>query len=270
MRQLQRHSYVKLYTIFVKYIVILLILLASAYLFVFRQTIAPNVSDSPNITPTTSESQATPSQASVKTVDQYAYEIIPLADRTVHLYSNLDQKLTSSALFAKYDCIAATSGGFYDEGDQHIGLFVSEHQLVRSSISHDLFIGYISSRDGKSIQISREQPSDDVLWALQSGPIVWDDGVTNINMKSDENARRIIAAVDQVGRGYLISITAQDSEYSGPPMMQIPQILEKIQSKEKIYFSMALNLDGGFHSFFKNNSVNQSSLATPGSIFCVK
>jgi len=89
-------------------------------------------------------------------------------------------------------------------------------------------------------------------------------------MKSDENARRIIAAVDQVGRGYLISITAQDSEYSGPPMMQIPQILEKIQANENLHFSMALNLDGGFHSFFKSSTVNQSSLATPGSILCVQ
>lgn len=252
-----------------KYIVILLILLTTAYIFVFRQTITPQISDSSHITPT-SESQPTPQQTSVKTVDQYAYEIIPLADRTVHLYSNLDQKLTSSELFAKYDCVAATSGGFYDESDQHIGLFVSEHQLVRSSISHDLFIGYISSRDGKSIQISREQPREDVLWALQSGPIVWDSGATTINMKSDENARRIIAAVDKVGGGYLISITAQDSEYSGPPMMQIPQILEKIQAKENLHFSMALNLDGGFHSFFKSSTVNQSSLTTPGSILCVK
>jgi hypothetical protein len=84
----------------VKYIVILLILLATAYIFVFRQAVTPQISDSPRIT-TTSESQTTPSQASVKTVDQYAYEIIPLVDHTVRLYSNLDEKLTSSALFAK-------------------------------------------------------------------------------------------------------------------------------------------------------------------------
>lgn len=252
-----------------KYIVILLILLATAYIFVFRQAVTPQISDSPRIT-TTSESQTTPSQASVKTVDQYAYEIIPLVDHTVRLYSNLDEKLTSSALFAKYDCLSATSGGFYDEHDQPIGLFISEHQLVRSSITHDLFIGYISSVDGKLVRISREPPSDDVLWALQSGPVVWDGGVTNINMKSDENARRIIAAVDEVGRGYLLSITVQDSEYSGPPMMQIPQVLEKIQIMENLHFSMALNLDGGFHSFFKSSTMNQSSLATPGSILCVK
>lgn len=252
-----------------KYIVILLILLATAYIFVFRQAIAPNVSNSPNIAPTT-ESQATPPQASMKTVDQYAYEIIPLAGRTVHLYSNLDQKLTSSALFAKYDCVSATSGGFYDEQDKPIGLFITENQIVRSAIGHDLFIGYISSNDGTSIRISREPPRDEVLWALQSGPIVWDEGVTNINMKSDENARRIIAAVDEVGKGYLLSITVQDSEYSGPPMIQIPQLLEKIQAKENLEFRMALNLDGGFHSFFKSSTVNQSSLATPGSILCVR
>lgn len=252
-----------------KYIVIFLILLATAYIFVFRQNVTLQISDFSHITPT-SESQTTPSQASVKTVDQYAYEIIPLADRTVHLYSNLDEKLTSSALFAKYDCVAATSGGFYDEQDQPIGLFISEHQLHRQSISHDLFIGYISSRDSASIRISREQPSDDVLWALQSGPIVWDGGATTINMKTDENARRIIAVVDEDGKGYLLSITVQDSEYSGPPMIQIPQILEKIQAKENLQFRMALNLDGGFHSFFKSITVNQSSLATPGSILCVK
>ncbi len=252
-----------------KYIVILLILLATAYIFVFRQTTTPQINDSSHIT-SISGSQAIPTQASVKTVDQYAYEIISLADHTVHLYSNLDQKLTSSALFAKYDCVAATSGGFYDEQDRPIGLFISEHQLLRRSIGHDLFIGYVSSRDGISIRISREPPSDDVLWALQSGPIVWDEGVTTINMKSDENARRIIAAVDEAGRGYLLSITVQDSEYSGPPMMQIPQVLEKIQAKENIHFRMALNLDGGFHSFFKSSTVYQSSLATPGSILCVK
>ena len=251
----------------VKYTVILLIFLVSAYFFVFRQTATPQISDSPNITPS-SESQITPQET--KTVDQYAYELISLADHTVNLYSNLDEKLTSSALFAKYDCLSATSGGFYDEHDQPIGLFISEHQIVRSAIGHDLFIGYISSSDGRSIRITREQPSEDVLWALQSGPIVWDEGVTNINMKSDENARRIIVAVDTKGNGYLLSITAQGSEYSGPPMMQIPQVLEKIQSKENLHFSMALNLDGGFHSFFKSSTVNQSSLATPGSILCVR
>ncbi len=253
----------------VKYIVILLIFLVTAYIFVFRQNFTPQISGSSHITPTI-ESQVTPSQASVKTVDQYAYEIIPLIDHTIHLYSNLDEKLTSSALFAKYDCVAATSGGFYDEQDRPIGLFISEHQLHRRSIGHDLFIGYISSRDGTSMRISREPPSDDVLWALQSGPIVWDEGVTTINMKSDENARRIIAAVDEDGKGYLLSITVQDSEYSGPPMMQIPQVLEKIQANENIHFRMALNLDGGFHSFFKSGTVYQSSLATPGSILCVK
>jgi len=251
----------------VKYIVILLVLLATAYIFVFRQTATPQISDSPNITPS-SESQITPQET--KTVDQYAYELISLADHTVNLYSNLDEKLTSSALFAKYDCLSATSGGFYDEHDQPIGLFISDHRLIRQAIDHDLFIGYISSGDGRSIHIDREQPGEDVLWALQSGPIVWDEGVTNINMKSDKNARRIITAVDEDGKGYLLSITAQDSEYSGPPMIQIPQILEKIQAKENLHFSMALNLDGGFHSFFKSSTVNQSSLATPGSILCVR
>ncbi|MEI6327251.1 MAG: phosphodiester glycosidase family protein [Candidatus Roizmanbacteria bacterium] len=249
-----------------KYILVLSILGVLAYVLMHLSFSPPQI-EQQRINPV----EVTPvTQQQVRLVGKYKYYIMHLARRSVNLHTNLDQKLASSLLISKFHCDSAASGGFYDANDNPIGLFVSENAKVSSAINHDLFIGYLYSQNGESISISRQSPGIDVLWALQSGPIVWDEGPTTVRVKNDENARRIVAAVDVNGAGYLLSIVDGGSEYSGPPLTELTDLVGQIETREGLHFSTAINLDGGFHSFFKTESVYLGSLAPAGSILCVQ
>lgn len=207
--------------------------------------------------------------AASKTVGKYTYDLISLAGKRVALYPNHDTKLSSSELVAKYGCESATSGSFYGLDDRPIGLFISEGRQIQSESSSDLFIGFLSSVDDQRIVIGRRAPTR-VAWALQSGPIVWDGGPTSIRLKSDKTARRIVAAVDTSGRGYLMVLHTAQSIHDGPLLTELGQLVADIGDREKITFDTALNLDGGFHSFFIHADTRLHALATPGSVICVR
>lgn len=200
----------------------------------------------------------------------YAYHIIPLAGRHVDLISNLDDHLSSQELIKKYRCKQAASGGFYDKNHTAIGLLIIDGEVRSHAIPHDLFIGYVSSPDGKTLDISRAPPTDYAIWALQSGPIVWDGGVTTIQLVTDEQARRVVIATDTSGNGYLITVHSTDSTYSGPLLTRLPELIGEIASKEHVSWDKALNLDGGVHSFFKNHETDLPAFAIPGSMLCVR
>ena len=204
-----------------------------------------------------------------KTVGKYTYDLISLAGKRVALYPNHDTKLSSSELVAKYGCESATSGSFYGLDDRPIGLFVSERTQLQTVSDSDLFIGFLSSVDDQRMVIGRSAPTR-IAWALQSGPIVWDGGPTSIRLKSDKTARRIVAAVDTSGRGYLMVLHTAQSIHDGPLLTELGQLVGDIGDREKITFDTALNLDGGFHSFFIHVDTMLHALATPGSVICVR
>lgn len=204
-----------------------------------------------------------------KTVGKYMYSIIPLVGKRVALYPNHDTKLSSSELIEKYRCESATSGSFYGLDGKPIGLFVSEGVQLQPASVNDLFIGFLSSTGDGMMVIGRSAPTRPA-WALQSGPIVWDGGPTSIRLRSDKSARRIVAAVDTSGRGYLIVLHTVDSIHDGPLLTELGQLMADIGDREQITVEIALNLDGGFHSFFIHADTRLHALATPGSVICVK
>ncbi len=205
----------------------------------------------------------------VKVIGRFTYDLIPLEGKRVALYPNHDTKLSSSELVAKYGCESATSGSFYGLDDKPIGLFISEGRQIQSESSSDLFIGFLSSVDGERMVIGRSAPTR-VAWALQSGPIVWDGGPTVLRLATDKSARRIVAATDTFGRGYLIVLHTIDSIHDGPLLTELGQLVADIGDREKISVETALNLDGGFHSFFIHADTRLHALATPGSVICVQ
>ncbi|MEI7652859.1 MAG: phosphodiester glycosidase family protein [bacterium] len=233
--------------------------------FVKSETTKPSISTRNAAMPTSPYGYAD----EAKVIGRFTYDLIPLEGKKVALYPNHDTKLSSSELVAKYECESATSGSFYGLDDKPIGLFISEGRQIQSESSSDLFIGFLSSVDGERMAIGRVAPTR-VAWALQSGPIVWDGGPTSIRLKSDKSARRIVAAVDTSGRGYLIVLHTIDSIHDGPLLTELGQLVADIGDREKISVETALNLDGGFHSFFIHTDTRLHALATPGSVICVK
>lgn len=224
-------------------------------------------SNSPQIDPMTTPPPD--SADGVRVIGRYVYDLIPLEDKQIELYANHQAKLSSSELVTKYGCESATSGSFYGLDSNPIGLFISEGRQIQAESNSDLFIGFLSSVDGERIVIGRSAPTR-VAWALQSGPIVWDGGPTVLRLATDKSARRIIAATDTSGRGYLIVLHTVDSIHDGPLLAELSQLVSDIGDREKFTFDTALNLDGGFHSFFIHADTRLSALATPGSVLCVR
>jgi hypothetical protein len=60
------------------------------------------------------------------------------------------------------------------------------------------------------------------------------------------------------------------SIHDGPLLTELGQLVADIGDREKITFDTALNLDGGFHSFFIHADTRLHALATPGSVICVR
>jgi uncharacterized protein YigE (DUF2233 family) len=218
---------------------------------------------------TPSIAQITPHPSVSRIVGSYAYDLLPLSGKRVSLHPNFSDRLTSNALREKHQCMWGTNGGFYDTSHRPIGLFVSEGVIYREAMTHDLFIGYVYERGGV-ISIDRMPPAGDVVWALQSGPLVWDDGETRLKLRVDESARRMLIGQDVAGQTYLLVLYREESVFMGPRLEEVGRLIRLIGARENISFTKVLNLDGGMHSFYLSSSISFHSFLTPGSILCVK
>lgn len=204
------------------------------------------------------------------TNDDYKIDWITVHDlNNIRLYSNVEEKLTSSE--AKNDklCNYLINAGFITKYGKHIGLFVNSDGKLEDSIRSNTFNGYLSIRDNKS-SITKSEPIYSKI-ALQSGPVLILEGnPLEMNLKSDENARRIVAAVNKNHELMFLAIYLKNSPLSGPKLSDLPEMLLDVEKNTSLDFTNAINLDGGSHSAFLGRSANLFEASIIGGYFCIR
>ena len=190
---------------------------------------------------------------------------------SLSLLANFQEGLEPEESQEKYGCQGLVNGGFYQEDGSPIGLFVSEGIQSSKEISSSTFNGFISLSDEREINISSTAPFGDVIFALQTGPVLMEErNISTLQLKRDEPARRIVAALTEEGDLYFLALYDLDSLFQGPQLTDLPGIILDFSKETGIQFSEAINLDGGTASAFYTEEMTLSPLSPVGSYFCVK
>jgi exopolysaccharide biosynthesis protein len=193
---------------------------------------------------------------------------------TIELYSNLNEKLSSTEAAKKYKCASLVSGGFYTTEFRHVGLFYNNGDLASREIKHNVFDGFIISTKDNSLYISKTPPKDyeNLKLALQAGPIIYyNRKPTTISSEaSKERARRIVAATTQDGDIIFMVLKSKNNPLDGPTLDELPKLIDTISNQKSFNIEAAINLDGGSHSSFLTGTSNTYEVSTIGSFFCIK
>jgi uncharacterized protein YigE (DUF2233 family) len=190
------------------------------------------------------------------------------------LFDNFEQKEVASVLFEKKRCSFLVNGGFYfSEGGNNfpLGLFVSEGRSLSDFSSNNLLNGVLSVNQFGVVRITRSVPSGDLRWAVQTGPLVWENGGrVEGGFDSEKKARRVVAIVTGENRLYFVVFYNADSVYLGPSLSQLPDLLSEFSKERNIILADAVNLDGGNASSFLKDDLKLIELSPLGSYFCEK
>lgn len=186
------------------------------------------------------------------------------------LFSNLDNKLPSKELATKNSCLHIISGGFYDTSGKHIGLLVSEGEIISESRENSLFNAYFSISKSGDVSIT-EYPVFTPRISLQTGPFLLKKSIaTNLSLERDENARRMAVGIDKNKDIYFFAFYDQTNTFSGPKLAELPGIVDQINKERKLNLTDVINLDGGAHSAFLSDLSTLSEASPIGSYFCIK
>lgn len=194
-------------------------------------------------------------------------------DQQVSLHSNLIDMYSAKEAKENIGCTHLVNAGFYrnDQEKQigkHIGLFVTEGETISNSISNTLFNAFIYKKDSR-YYISQSEPVNPEF-ALQSGPLLISKGNKQLlNLSSDENARRVVAAITNENNLIFMVFYESSSLISGPLLAELPELVDKVTTDSGYEVKDAINLDGGSHSAFISDEVTLTDIQTPGGYFCI-
>jgi len=188
----------------------------------------------------------------------------------LHLVPNYEEFVTSTDLVEDTECKYVTSGGFYDKQNEPLGLVISEGKQIYEYKKNVLMNGVLSVNEVDTPRISRGMPSGFLEEAVQSGPLLWENGnQLALNLNSDKNARRVIAAINGDNELYFFVFYNPNSSFGGPLLGDLPALVNEINNKLDLNIADAINLDGGSASVFNNADVTLSELSPVGSYWCV-
>lgn len=227
-----------------------------------------------NSTPVKSPISDSPSPTKVKTIEddghEVAYNLFIASPEQVELFSNLKFSTDSATAKTVHNCRSLINAGFYTKENTHLGLFISNNEIIHPAIESTLVDGFLSIHENNIPTISFDEPTDAPPIAVQSGPIIWKNNARRpLRLIEDKFARRSIAGVTLDGRVVFITVYFNDQEYSGPLLSRTPYILEKIQLAEKLRISDAINLDGGSASAFISEGTTLNEISPIGGFFCI-
>lgn len=188
----------------------------------------------------------------------------------ISLFSNLPYSKTAKTIQKEKNCVAVISGGFYSKDNRHIGLLVSENQILSKFRQNQTFDGFLFEDTDRLVKIADHPPGDNLRFILQSGPLLIKKGQKRIlKISNDAAKRRIVVAITKDGTIYFLAVYLKESVYQGPYLSNLPDILELIEEKLNIHFTDALNLDGGTASAFLSSYHSLEELSPIGSYFCI-
>lgn len=189
----------------------------------------------------------------------------------IALNSNLLDSLTTDQIIEKNKCIYLISGSFFDQENNHIGLFISNKNILSSPINDNFFNGYLSINEKGTVLIDQKIQSDSE-YALQSGPILLlnEKYIDIKSLNNDKKSRRIVAAIDRRGDLYFFVIFDPNNYISGPFLAEAGEIIKSLEEDSNVDLVSAINLDGGTHSAFITKSTKIKELTEIGSYFCYR
>lgn len=191
---------------------------------------------------------------------------------SIELYNNLDKKYSSTKAKETYSCNSVISAGFYNEEKEFVGLFISDGKVLKQYRNNNLFNGVLSINYTDTPRITRPVPTDPLRIAVQTGPILIENGKNVVlNIKNDHKSRRVVASVNGSNELYFLAIHQKNSFYNGPELSNLPMILNIFEEMTDISIADAINLDGGTaSSFIVGDWVQLKELSLVGAFFCLK
>jgi uncharacterized protein YigE (DUF2233 family) len=208
---------------------------------------------------------------------EYSYEKYVVSDVSrLKLIPNFTGSISANDAIDKYKCEFLTNGGFYQDNDANsgekkpIGLFVYDTKSIGKWSQNRLFDGILSINDFETPRITRITPEDQLRFAVQTGPILIENGnVIKLLIRNDKPERRIVTAV--TGDNTLVFyVLYNDKQYfSGPSLTDLPGILKAIEKDSGIDIADAINMDGGTASTFISSDIKLLELTPVGSFICV-
>ncbi|KKR32774.1 MAG: hypothetical protein A2042_06750 [Candidatus Schekmanbacteria bacterium GWA2_38_11] len=149
-------------------------------------------------------------------------------------------------LVKKSGAIGAITGGFYDYGKDRkgfkpVGILIVDGQKIAKWMAGVNGI-FIVNQDGATdiIDKGKYKYSPDILQAVQSGPILVNDGGIKIDKPSSFNEFKILprTAVG-ITKDKKIIMVAGETGYNGLSLYELAEIMKRLESDK------ALNMDGG-------------------------
>jgi len=187
------------------------------------------------------------------------------------LIPNFDEKKSSRNVFEENNCLVLVNGGFYSKTFKPIGYFIVNTQKLSDFEKNRLFDGIFSINEYGIPRITRVLPKDNLVNAVQTGPIIFENGATvSLNISRDKPARRIIAAVTGSNELIFIVFYSPSNYFLGPLLSDLPEEIKKLNESEKLDIADAINLDGGSASSFITKKVSLTEASPVGSYFCIQ
>lgn len=188
----------------------------------------------------------------------------------VELYSNLKDQKLSEEIKVNKSCSVLVNGGFYSKTNTHLGLFITDFKATSPFSESALRNGFLSIVTDEA-HIQDFPPDNNPRIAIQSGPLLMlNNQMLNLEIKNDQPDRRIVGATTKDGKLIFLALYRDNSEYQGPLLTDLPEIISLFKKESGIKISDAINLDGGSASAFISNYILLRELAYIGSYFCVK
>jgi uncharacterized protein YigE (DUF2233 family) len=188
----------------------------------------------------------------------------------VELYSNLEEQYLSEQIKVDKSCQILVNGGFYSQSNTHLGLIITNFKNLSPFSESPTRNGFLWIK-ANSVFIGNDLPDDNPRIAIQSGPLLMQKNeIISLNIRNDEPSRRIVAGTIDNKKLIFLAVYRNNSEYQGPMLGKLPEIINLFKNQTNINIVDAINLDGGSASVFISNYVRLVELAHIGSYFCIK
>ncbi len=201
--------------------------------------------------------------------DVYNFDYIIVDSNRVFLYPN-ENKLSGSEVEDKFGCSYLINGGFYDPYFKPIGLLISEGKEISPWQKNRLFNAVFSINRFDTARITREVPQDPLRVALQSGPLVFENGRKIAIKSSAVFERRVVVGVTGENKPVFLVFWSQDNFLKGPSLEEVPYLIEEINKGFDLNIADAVNLDGGTASFFYNYNLKLGEVKPVANFFCIR
>lgn len=186
------------------------------------------------------------------------------------LIPNFETSKTSDQIREQYACKFLINGGFYGKDGTPIGLFITNFEKQKDFQKNKTLNGILSLNDFGTPRITRIVPSGNLKHAVQSGPVIKENGnYLSVALQNDSNSRRILAGITGENILYFLALYKKASYSEGVKIEDLKEVLQHFELKKNIEFADIINMDGGSASLFYTDSLTIPESRLAGSFFCL-